>query len=49
MIQEHYDDNLRMNDDLRAAILAAWEAANGAFLMEWNAHKILAILQTSPN
>ena len=33
-IQEHYDDNLYTYDELRAAVLAAWEAVDGAFLTE---------------
>jgi hypothetical protein len=32
-IQERYKDNLRLYDKLRAAILAAWKAVDGAFLM----------------
>ena len=33
-IQERYEDNLHAYDELRAAILAAWKAVEGAFLME---------------
>jgi hypothetical protein len=33
-IQEHYDDNLRGYDELRAAIIAAWEAVPPAYLLE---------------
>jgi DDE superfamily endonuclease len=32
-IQERYKDNLRAYDELRAAILAAWEAVDSAFLL----------------
>jgi hypothetical protein len=32
-IQERYEDNLRAYDEIRAAVLAAWEAVDGAFLM----------------
>jgi hypothetical protein len=31
--QERYEDNLHAYNELRAAILAAWEAVDGAFLM----------------
>jgi DDE superfamily endonuclease len=33
-IQEHYDDNLRGYNELRAAIIAAWEAVPTAYLLE---------------
>jgi transposase len=33
-IQEHHNNNLRTYDGLRAAILAAWEAVDAAYLLE---------------
>jgi hypothetical protein len=33
-IQEHYDDALYRYDELRAAIIAAWEAVPTAYLLE---------------
>jgi DDE superfamily endonuclease len=33
-IQDHYDDELRGYDELRTAILAAWEAVPTAYLTE---------------
>jgi hypothetical protein len=33
-IQEHDGDNLRTYNGLRAAILAAWEAVDAAYLLE---------------
>jgi hypothetical protein len=32
-VQERYEDNLRVYNKIRAAILAAWEAVDGAFLI----------------